>query len=278
MQDIYFTHLTDNVATALAEDRSDGDITAELIPGSQQAKAEVITRQDAVICGRPWVDEVFRQVDVSIEVTWAANEGDEVSKDNLVFSVSGGARSLLTGERTALNFLQTLSGTATRTRHYAALISHTDAKLLDTRKTIPGLRRAQKYAVSCGGGHNHRMDLNDTYLIKENHIAACGSITDAIEHARALHPDKRIEVEVENLTQFDEAVRAGPHWIMLDNFSLDHLKTAVKTLDGDICLEASGGIEDDADLIAIAETGVHYISVGALTKHCLATDLSMRLM
>ncbi len=278
MQDAYFEHLAHNVATALAEDRSDYDITAELIPKHHEAKARVITRQSAIICGAPWVNEVFRQVDPDLNVTWAVSDGDQVSKDQLLFSVEGSARSLLTAERTALNFLQILSGTATRTHHYVKLLEHTNAGLLDTRKTIPGLRRAQKYAVVCGGGHNHRMDLNEAFLIKENHITACGSIGGAIASARDSHPNKRIEVEVENLDEFREATAADPDWIMLDNFPLSELEQAVKALDKDIKLEASGGIEDESELVAIAETGVHYISVGALTKHCLAVDLSMRLV
>ncbi|MBD3646796.1 MAG: carboxylating nicotinate-nucleotide diphosphorylase, partial [Pseudomonadales bacterium] len=238
--------------------------------------ARGITRENATICGRPWVDEVLRQVDPAIEVTWSVADGDRVNPDQALFTAEGSARSLLTAERTALNFLQTLSGTATRTHHYASLIAHTDTRLLDTRKTLPGLRLAQKYAVACGGGENHRIGLYDAYLIKENHIAACGSIGGAIERARELHADKRIEVEVENLDQFAEAVHFRPDWIMLDNFSLQDLATAVSSLNEDIKLEASGGIENESELIAIAETGVHYISVGALTKHCTAVDLSMR--
>lgn len=277
----YFDYLHANVSQALEEDMGDGDITAHLISESRSAKARVITRQSAVVCGRPWVDAVFHRVDSAIDVQWEVSDGDSVDPDQLLFTVEGPARGLLTGERTALNFLQTLSGTATRTRHYASLIEHTGAKLLDTRKTIPGLRHAQKYAVSCGGGFNHRIGLFDAFLIKENHIIACGSIADAVALARRLYADRRLEVEVENLEQFNECRAAGPDWIMLDNFSLPDLSQAVESVKRageNISLEASGGIENDDDLIAIAETGVHYISVGALTKHCMAVDLSMRLV
>lgn len=274
----YFDFVDANVSQALDEDCGAGDITAELIPEDARAKAEVITRQAAVICGRPWVDEVFRRVDPRIELKWNASDGEYVEENRILLRAEGPARGLLTAERTALNFLQTLSGTATRTRYYTRLIEHTSAKVLDTRKTLPGLRYGQKYAVSCGGGQNHRMGLFDAFLIKENHITACGSIEQAILSARRLYPDKRIEVEVENLDEYRQAVNAGPDWIMLDNFSLTDLKTAVKQLDTDIKLEASGGIEDDSELVAIAETGVHYISLGALTKHVSAIDLSMRLL
>lgn len=273
----FFTDLQSTVANALREDVGDGDITAELIDSRAQANAEVITREPAVMCGRPWVDEVFRQVDTDVTVSWFAEDGKAVTPGQRLFNATGRARSILTAERCALNFLQLLAGTATRTHHYAALIEHTRARLLDTRKTIPGLRLAQKYAVSCGGGDNHRIGLFDAFLIKENHIAAAGSIAAAIERARKLHSDRRLEIEVENLEQFDEAVAAGPDWIMLDNFSLADMADAVRRLDEDIKLEASGGIENDADLVAIAETGVHYISMGTLTKDCDAVDLSMRL-
>ena len=272
----YFTDLTGTVAAALKEDIEDGDITAQLIDAGATAHAEVITREDAVLCGRPWVDEVFRQVDAGVRLEWFADDGDAVNEGRLLLAATGDARAILTAERCALNFLQILSGTASRTRHFVRLIEHTGSKLLDTRKTLPGLRRAQKYAVKCGGGHNHRMGLYDAYLIKENHISACGSIRGAIARARKLHPDRRVEIEVENLDQFDEAVGAAPDWIMLDNFSLDDLAAAVARSNTGILLEASGGIETDAELIAIAETGVHYVSMGTLTKDCSATDLSMR--
>ncbi len=273
----YFTTLEETVRRAIAEDVIDVDITAELIDVAETASAEVICRDAAVIAGRPWVDEVFRQVDPDLNVDWHVAEGELVEPGTLVLSLAGNARSLLTAERSALNFLQTLSGTATATRRYCDLISHTRATLLDTRKTLPGLRYAQKYAVVQGGASNHRMGLSDAFLIKENHIAAAGSIAGAIKRARANHPERRLEIEVEDLDQYREATAAGPDWIMLDNFSLADLKQAVEGRNADIRLEASGGIESDADLVSIAETGVDYISVGALTKHVRATDLSMLL-
>lgn len=272
----YFSDLSANVSAALAEDVGDGDVTASLIDADTTVTANVITREAGIMCGRPWVDEVFHQVDRNLKITWHSADGDQTQPNQLLFSVAGPARGILTGERPALNFLQTFSGTATTTHRYASLIAHTSTKLLDTRKTIPGLRLGQKYAVSCGGGMNHRMGLYDAFLIKENHIEACGSITKAIQRAQALHPGIRVEIEVENLTEFEEAAKAGPDWIMLDNFSLDDMRTAVK-VGHHIKLEASGGIESDADLIAIAETGVDYVSIGALTKHVRAMDLSLRL-
>ena len=271
-----FTDLADNVSRALLEDCGTGDITAELIDAGTQASAHVITREAATLCGRRWVDAVFSALDPLLRVTWYAEDGEQVKPDQRLFTVQGQARGILTGERAALNFLQTLSGTATRTRHYAQLINHTETRLLDTRKTLPGLRRAQKYAVLCGGGTNHRVGLFDAFLIKENHIQACGSITLAIQRARQLYPDRRVEVEVEDIVQFGEAVKAKPDWIMLDNFELGDMRDAVGLVGPEIRLEASGGIEPESDLVSIAETGVHYISVGALTKHCQAVDLSMR--
>ena len=274
----YFKDLNQTVKFALAEDVGDADITAELIDSENTATAEVITREEAVICGQPWVDEVFRQVDPKVKIEWQINEADLVEAERPLLRVSGLARSILTAERPALNFLQTLSGTATATHRYAQLISHTNARLLDTRKTIPGLRHAQKYAVSKGGGENHRMGLYDAFLIKENHILACGSINNAINRARQLYPDRRVEVEVENLDEFHKAVDAEPDWIMLDNFPLEDMLKAVASANRGIKLEASGGIEEDDDLISIAETGVDFVSIGALTKHCQAIDLSMRLL
>lgn len=271
----FFADLAATVTAALDEDVGDGDITAQLIAATTRATAEVITREAAVLCGKPWVDEVFHQVDANVSLVWHATDGDAIEPQQLLFTATGSARSILTAERCALNFLQLLAGTARRTRHYADLIKHTRARLLDTRKTLPGLRRAQKYAVACGGGENHRMGLYDAFLIKENHIAAAGSIAAAIAKARDLHGDRRLEVEVENLDQFDEARLALPDWIMLDNFPLSDLEAAVARLNSDIKLEASGGIESDSDLVAIAETGVHYISMGTLTKDCDAVDLSM---
>ncbi len=274
----YFRDLNQTVKFALAEDVGDADITAELIDSENTATAEVITREEAVICGQPWVDEVFRQVDPKVKIEWQINEADLVEAERPLLRVSGLARSILTAERPALNFLQTLSGTATATHRYAQLISHTNARLLDTRKTIPGLRHAQKYAVSKGGGENHRMGLYDAFLIKENHILACGSINKAINRARQLYPGRRVEVEVENLDEFYKAVEAEPDWIMLDNFPLEDMLKAVASANRGIKLEASGGIEEDDDLVSIAETGVDFVSIGALTKHCQAIDLSMRLL
>jgi len=274
----YFKDLNQTVKFALAEDVGDADITAELIDSKNTATAEVITREAAVICGQPWVDEVFRQVDPKVKIEWQINEADLVEAERPLLRVSGLARSILTAERPALNFLQTLSGTATATHRYAQLISHTNARLLDTRKTIPGLRHAQKYAVSKGGGENHRMGLYDAFLIKENHILACGSINKAINRARQLYPGRRVEVEVENLDEFYKAVEAEPDWIMLDNFPLEDMLKAVASANRGIKLEASGGIEEDDDLVSIAETGVDFVSIGALTKHCQAIDLSMRLL
>jgi len=273
----YFSDLTQTVAAALAEDVGDGDLTAGLIDADKDASARVISRQAAVICGRPWVDEVLRQVDRSASIEWLVEEGEQVDANTLLFTLSGPARSLLTAERTMLNFLQVLSGTATRTRHYMALIADTKARLLDTRKTIPGLRLAQKYAVKTGGGENHRIGLFDAFLIKENHIQAAGSISAAISRAREIRAGVRIEVEVENQAELEEAIAAAPDWIMLDNFSPKDMAMAVELCRGTgIKLEASGGIENAEELKAIAATGVDYISLGTLTKHCEAVDLSMR--
>lgn len=265
-----------SVTRALQEDIGTGDVSAELIPPNRRLKAEVICRQEAVICGTYWVDQVFHQIDPDLKTRWHAEDGDEVVSDQLLFTVTGSARSILTGERSALNFLQTLSATATSSRYYANLVKHTDIKLLDTRKTIPGLRLAQKYAVTCGGCHNHRMGLFDAYLIKENHILACGSIRAAVSAAKKMQPDLTVEVEVENLEEFHQAVAAQADIIMLDNFSIEDMRVAVSGINHNIKLEASGGISGEAELIAIAETGVDYVSMGALTKHCRAVDLSMR--
>lgn len=264
-----------NVAAALAEDIGSGDITAQLIPQESSANATVITRQAATICGTEWVNEVFRQLDGNIRVEWHTGDGEQVSADQALFRISGPARSLLTGERCALNFLQTLSGTATICRRYADMVAGTGVKLLDTRKTIPGLRLAQKYAVSCGGCYNHRIGLYDAFLIKENHISACGSIEQAIQEAQRLAPGKPVEVEVESLEELNRALAEGADIIMLDNFSRADMYTAVTTTQGRAKLEASGGISE-ATLREIAETGVDYISIGALTKDCKAIDLSMR--
>ncbi len=271
----YLKTLQATVTAAIAEDIIDEDITANLISNSSEATAQIVAREAAIIAGRPWVDEVFRQIDEAIQVTWLVEEGAQCQANDNVLTLSGPARGILTAERTALNFLQTLSGTATTTRRYVDLIAHTGGSLLDTRKTLPGLRYAQKYAVNIGGGSNHRMGLSDAFLIKENHIAAAGSIANAVDQARTRHPDRRLEIEVETLDQLREAVMAEPDWIMLDNFSLADMRTAVSTVNDPIKLEASGGVESDEDLVAIAETGVDFISVGALTKHCRAVDLSL---
>lgn len=265
-----------NVQLALREDIGGGDITAQLIPAQQQARATVITREIAVICGTAWVDEVFRQLDPDTRVIWQVADGDRVSANQVLFQLEGRARTLLSGERCALNFLQTLSAVATRGREFADLVAGTPVKLLDTRKTIPGLRLAEKYAVTCGGCHNHRIGLYDAFLIKENHIAACGGIANAVAAARQLAPGKPVEVEVENLQELRQALDAETDIIMLDELSLDDMRTAVRLSAGRAKLEASGGINRQT-LRAIAETGVDYISLGTLTKDIKAVDLSMRL-
>ncbi|KDE40607.1 MAG: carboxylating nicotinate-nucleotide diphosphorylase [Nitrincola lacisaponensis] len=268
--------IQDNVTTALQEDVGDGDITAELVPESHQATARVITREAAVICGVAWVNEVFRQVDSRVQLNWQVADGDQVAANTELLRLQGPARALLTGERAALNFLQTLSGTATVSAHYAARVASTPVKLLDTRKTLPGLRLAQKYAVSCGGCYNHRIGLFDAFLIKENHLMACGGITPAIQAAHRNHPGKPVEVEVETFEQLQEALQAGADIIMLDNFTPEQMRDAVALTAGRAQLEASGNITDET-LLDYASTGVDYISIGALTKHCRAIDLSMRI-
>ena len=269
--------LINNVKIALAEDIKDGDITAELIPASNTMKARIITREDAVIAGMDWVNEVFRQLDNSVKITWHCKDGDRVAANATLFELEGSARSLLTGERSALNCLQLLSAVATKCAFYAKMVEGTQVTLLDTRKTIPGLRTAQKYAVTCGSCANHRIGLYDAFLIKENHIAACGSISNAIATAQKNHPGKPVEVEVENLEELQEALAAKADIIMLDNFSNEDKVTAVKLSNGQAKLEASGGITDET-LRAVAETGVDYISIGTLTKDIKAIDLSMRII
>ena len=264
-----------NVTAALVEDLGDGDITAALIPADEQAHARVITRQDATICGVDWVNEVAKQVDTSLEVIWNVADGDKAVANQTLFEAKGSARSLLTFERCALNFLQCLSGTSSTSAYYAGLVAHTQVKLLDTRKTIPGLRKAQKYAVSCGQCFNHRIGLYDAYLIKENHIAACGGIAQAVSTARTNSPGKPVEVEVESMDELKQALAAKADTIMLDNFSLEDMRAAVILAKGLAKLEASGGITNTT-LVPIAETGVDYISIGALTKDCQSIDLSMR--
>jgi nicotinate-nucleotide pyrophosphorylase (carboxylating) len=266
-----------NVIAALSEDVGDGDITAQLIPAETQARGRVITRESGVLCGQQWVDEVFHQVEPGIALEWHKADGDLLLADETLFSFSGPARGLLTGERAALNFLQLLSGTASICHRYASLVEGTGVKLLDTRKTIPGLRIAQKYAVHCGGCHNHRVGLYDAYLIKENHINACGGISQAVATAREKAPGKPVEVEVESLDELKLALDAGVDRIMLDNFSLEAMCSAVQINAGKAELEASGNVTDKT-LRPIAETGVDYISIGALTKDCKALDLSMRLL
>src|SRR5471030_155281 len=265
-----------NVRRALLEDVGSGDITAQLIPAERLAKASVISRDAAVIAGTAWVDAVFRQLDPRVAVHWQVNDGDRVKPNQVLFNLEGPARSLLTGERSALNFLQMLSAVATRAQHYADMVADTHVKLLDTRKTLPGLRLAQKYAVTCGGCHNHRIGLFDAFLIKENHIAACGGIAQAINIAHKIAPGKPVEIEVESLNELKEALDAGADIIMLDELSLDDMREAVHLNNGRARLEASGGI-NDSTLRVIAETGVDYISIGALTKDVKAVDLSMRL-
>lgn len=266
-----------SVSLALAEDIGEGDITAQLIPSNQQANARVITREDCIFCGRAWVTEVFKQLDPQVIIEWHIEDGQAARANSTLFTLHGSARSLLTGERAALNFVQTLSGTATISHHYAQQVAHTQVKLLDTRKTIPGLRTAQKYAVACGGCHNHRIGLYDTFLIKENHIAACGGIAKAIASAHQIAPGKPVEVEVETFAELDQALAAGADVIMLDNFSIEEMRKAVAINAGRAKLEASGNINEQT-LVPTAETGVDFISIGGLTKHCRAVDLSMRIV
>ncbi|QTR46134.1 carboxylating nicotinate-nucleotide diphosphorylase [Thiothrix litoralis] len=263
------------VARALAEDIGTGDVTAGLIPADKQASATVISREDATLCGVAWFNEVFRQLDPAVQIDWQYQDGDRVEANALLCSLRGSARSILSGERAALNFLQTLSATATATRRYVELVAHTQCRILDTRKTLPGLRTAQKYAVLCGGGTNHRIGLYDRVLIKENHIMAAGSITAAIQQARQLHPGILVEVETENLQELAEASAAQADIIMLDEYSLADMREAVRVTAGSIPLEASGGVSPET-LVAIAETGVDFVSIGGITKHVRAVDLSMR--
>ncbi|MFG0381368.1 carboxylating nicotinate-nucleotide diphosphorylase [Pseudomonas sp. zbq_18] len=265
-----------NARAALREDIGSGDITAQLIPAERLAHATVITRESAIVCGTAWVDAVFRQLDPRVAVHWHVRDGERVSGNQTLFELQGPARALLSGERAALNFLQTLSAVATRCRHFADLVEGTGVKLLDTRKTLPGLRLAQKYAVTQGGCHNHRIGLYDAFLIKENHIAACGSIAQAITTAHNIAPGKPVEVEVESLDELKEALEAGADIVMLDELSLEDMRSAVTINAGRAKLEASGGI-NEGTLRTIAETGVDYISIGGLTKDIKATDLSMRL-
>jgi nicotinate-nucleotide pyrophosphorylase (carboxylating) len=270
--------LGEQVAAALREDVGAGDVTARLVPETQVAHGRVITREDAILCGQPWVDETFRRLDASIRVDWHAHDGDRVHANQIVFEIRGPARAVLTGERTALNFLQLLSGTATHTRLFADAVAGTGCTILDTRKTLPGLRTAQKYAVRCGGASNHRIGLFDMVLIKENHIAAAGSISAAIAAAKRASPGLKIEVEVESLAGLEQALAAAPDIVLLDNFDAATMAKAVtitRSRSRTIKLEASGNVTLET-VRAIAASGVDYVSVGGLTKHVRATDLSMR--
>jgi len=269
------------VAHALREDLggdvdANNDLTAQLLPQESRAHAVVITREKGVFCGKRWVEEVFIQLaGDGVHLSWHVEDGDDVVADQPLFELDGPSRILLTGERTALNFVQTLSGVASEVRRYVDLLAGTNTQLLDTRKTLPGLRTALKYAVLCGGGANHRLGLSDAFLIKENHIIASGSVRQAIEKAFWLHPDVPVEVEVENLNELDEALKAGADIIMLDNFTTEMMRDAVKRTRGQAQLEVSGNVTHET-LREFAETGVDFISVGALTKHIRALDLSMR--
>lgn len=273
------TEIQRSVERALAEDIGSGDLTAALVPETTQASATVITREAAIMCGRSWFDEVFRRLDPSVQIEWNYMDGERVAANATLCRLQGQARALLTGERTALNFLQTLSGTATETRRYVDAIAGTGCKVLDTRKTIPGLRRAQKYAVICGGGTNHRVGLFDAILVKENHIIAAGSIAAAVAHARATADECMIEVEVENLDELEQALVTDIDRVLLDNFTNDDLNKAVKLKIArkgyHVQLEASGNVTLDT-IRDIAQTGVDFISIGSLTKHLHAIDLSMR--
>jgi nicotinate-nucleotide pyrophosphorylase (carboxylating) len=269
------TGIIDNVRIALREDIGTGDITSLLIDEAKTSRARIISRQQAIICGGEWVEEVFRQLDVRVQLNWHVKDGDKVNADQIVCEIDGPARALLAGERTALNFLQTLSGTATRTSRYVEAVQGTAARILDTRKTIPGLRQAQKFAVRCGGGVNHRMGLYDAILIKENHIEAAGSLENAIARSQQVRADVLVEVEVETLDQLQRALTAGVKRVLLDNMSIAQLREAVAVNQGRAKLEASGGV-NLGNVRSIAETGVDYISIGDLTKDLEAVDLSMR--
>ena len=271
--------LATQVEAALREDLGSGDVTAALVPAAQRVRGSVVAREEAVLCGRAWVDETFRQLEPRVQLTWHASDGERVAAGQAIFAIAGPARPVLSGERTALNFLQLLSGTATVTRRFVDAVAGTGCRILDTRKTVPGLRTAQKYAVRCGGAHNHRMGLYDQVLIKENHIAAARSLTGAIEAARRSAAGIGVEVEVETLGELQEALNARPDIIMLDDFTLEDMRAAValnRAAGTAAKLEVSGSVSLEA-VRAIAETGVDYISVGAITKHVRAIDLSMRL-
>jgi nicotinate-nucleotide pyrophosphorylase (carboxylating) len=271
--------LAEQVEAALREDIGSGDVTAALVPAAQRVRGGVITRESAVLAGRPWVEATFRHLDPHVQLTWHANDGEPIAANQVIFEIAGSARPVLSGERTALNFLQLLSATATVTQRFVQAVAGTGCTILDTRKTLPGLRSAQKYAVLCGGGHNHRMGLYDRVLIKENHIAAAGSLSGAIRAARSHAPGMTVEVEVESLTELEEALAAGPDIVMLDDFTHADLRAAValnRARGRQVLLEASGNVTLES-VRAIAESGVDYVSTGALTKHVRAVDLSMRL-
>lgn len=269
------TIISNNIKEALAEDLGSGDLTARLIGQDTQLSASLKCRETAILCGTEWFNQAFLQLDPSISLQWSVADGDTLQADQIICEINGNARSILSSERTALNFLQTLSGTATVTAHYKNLINGTGCKILDTRKTIPGLRMAQKYAVLCGGGRNHRIGLFDAFLLKENHLAAAGSMEKAVNKARAFKADALLEVEVENLDQLQQALVAGVDRVLLDNFSLEMLTEAVRLNHGQVELEASGNITENS-ILQIAQSGVDYISIGALTKHVRAVDFSLR--
>lgn len=279
MNDQMTAAIIGNVSAALQEDLGSGDKTAQLVPESTTASAIIICREPMTLAGQPWVDEVFRQLDPDVDIQWLANDGDHLPADAEICVLDGAARSLLSGERTALNFLQTLSATATMTSRYVNAVANFKARILDTRKTIPGLRIAQKYAVRCGGGNNHRIGLFDAILIKENHIVSAGGVEAAIRTAKEQHSNLPIEIEVESVTELRDALRAGADRLLLDNFDIADLQRAVevnhKEGDPPVDLEASGGLTLD-EIVKVAETGVDYISVGALTKNITAIDLSMQ--
>uniref|UniRef100_UPI0010A05EDB carboxylating nicotinate-nucleotide diphosphorylase n=1 Tax=Ningiella ruwaisensis TaxID=2364274 RepID=UPI0010A05EDB len=275
----YDLNIADDVRAALSEDLGGyvnplNDITAMLIDETSFAHAYIITREAGVLCGVAWATEAFKQIDEAIELEWLKQDGDELSTNDVLVKIKGKARAILSAERTALNFLQFLSGTASTTKRYAAILAESRTSLLDTRKTIPGYRQAQKYAVVCGGGKNHRIGLYDAYLLKENHIKACGSISNAVNKARAMNPSKPIEVEVENLDELHQAISAGADIVMLDNFNNEQVKEAVSIANGRCKLEVSGNITDER-LLELASTGVDYVSSGAITKHVKALDLSL---
>ena len=273
--------IREQVSSALIEDlggelNASNDITANLIDDNVQAKATVITRESCVVCGVAWVNQAFALIDETVALQWHVEDGDSVAPDTVLLTLEGSAKAILTAERTALNFLQTLSGTATVTAFYANLLADSNTKILDTRKTLPGLRYAQKYAVRCGGGQNHRVGLFDAFLIKENHIFSCGGIDKAVERAKSMMPGKPVEVEVENLNELEQAMKAGADIVMLDNFTNEQIQQAVALNKGQCKLEVSGNITDER-LKSLSQLGVDYISSGALTKHVQAIDLSLRI-